>query len=138
MYLSGIENSDLTLAIELNENFLHYLNDILLKLNETKLNYDTITINFSNSKARLLENGFVFYEDRQIREINNGESFLEYHGFQISKHCFPTEGYWKERQPDKVLLTIHGKRIGFTFKHDIDLEFRGTLLDISEWQKWLR
>ena len=139
MYLSGVENSDLILAIELNNDFLSYLRDILAKLAETKLNFESVLINFDSSKARLIERGFDhLYEDIQIREINNGESFLDYHGFHVSKYCFPTKEYWKERKPDRVLLTINGKYIGFIFKHDTDLEFHGTLLDILEWEKWLK
>lgn len=143
MYLSEIHGSNDVLALELDDNFLSYLKETIVKIDESKLDFSSIAINFDNSKARLLEKGFYPYEDREVHAINNGEDPLSYYGIHISKYYFPTENYWDELKPDKVHLIIRNyfkdfdfNYVGFIFEiKDKKIEGLGSL--VSEWERIL-
>ena len=73
------------------------------KLLKTILDIAFVEINFDATKARLIEDGFYPYEDRQIHAITNGEDPLDYYRFHISKYYFPKEEYWEELNQIKFI-----------------------------------
>jgi hypothetical protein len=141
MYLSHVDNSEYVMAIELDDSFLKYIKEIEQKLLETNLDIAIVEITFDATKARLIEDGFYPYEDRQIHAITNGEDPLDYYRFHISKYYFPKEEYWEELKPDKVYLKFYnGNFFGFRFiKNTINgrEDYEGISIRINDWEHFL-
>lgn len=133
MYLSEDDESDYTLAIQLDEGFLRELKRIMSRLEESLLDISLVQLNFDKTNARLIEKYTRPYTfDKSL----TGDNPLDYYGFDVNKNYFPTEDYWDENSPDKVFLEIYCNTIGFSFHKD-DRKYQGHAFSLSDWGSFL-